>query len=186
MIRVTGLDDLKRLLPNAMILWFHYFFYQVPKWSRPAYISLYFPFSLFKDIWNICHSPVTTDLPCDLYKLSNMTVSSLAIMSVYSFSTLECIVSGLRYFCRLSFFFKRSLTQSACATDVSYAPWALSLYTVPEVFLMKTEAKKTLRTSPLSVSGDITPFAPQQAHVYSFPVEIAFIFTCDVSCQFQI
>lgn len=51
---------------------------------------------------------------------------------------------------------------------------------------MKTEAKKTLRTSPLSVSDDSTPFAPQQAYVYSFPAEVAFIFTSDVPCQFQI
>lgn len=49
---------------------------------------------------------------------------------------------------------------------------------------MKTEAKKTLRTTPLSVSDDITPFAPQQAHVYSFSAEVAFIFTSDVPCQF--
>ena len=49
----------------------------------------------FLHLWETYH---------DLYELSNMIVSSLAITLTDSLRTLECILSYLRDFCGLSFF----------------------------------------------------------------------------------
>lgn len=54
---------------------------------------------------------------------------------------------------------------------------------------MKVEARKTVRTSALSVSADTISSAPQQAYVfviYSFAANVAFLVALNVPSQFQI